>query len=225
MAQETSELWKKLLEERNTEIEYAFEIDGKWYGNTTEIEHSVESGLYDDFGFGNAYIATLTIKLYADNIGKKAKIQRFARLKNGTQATEWLPKGVYFANRRAEEDGYWTVEAVDALRKSEVIWMPDQSLVFPMPMVTAVNLFCKIMGVELDPRTKLNPNYTIDYPANDYTLRDELCFIAAAHGGNWIMTDAGKLRLVTMWDLPPETNYLVSERGYAITFGGDRILV
>lgn len=225
MAQTTSDLWKKLLDKRNTEIEYAFDIDGVWYDSAAEIDHSVDYGLYDDFSFGNACISTLNIKLYADNIGKKAKIQRFVRLKNGGEVTEWLPKGVFFANRRSEEDGYWTVEAVDALRKSEVIWMPEQSLVFPMRMTTAVNLFCEIMEVELDPRTILNANYTIDYPANDYTLRDELCFISAAHGGNWTMTDAGKLRLIPMWELPPETNYLVTERGYAITFGGDRILV
>ena len=71
----------------------------------------------------------------------------------------------------------------------------------------------------------LNANYTIDYPANDYTVRNELCFIAAAHGGNWIITDENKLYLVPLLSAPAETNYLVEEYGDAITFGGDRILV
>ena len=94
-----------------------------------------------------------------------------------------------------------------------------------MTMPDAVAEFCRIMDVTLDSRTALNANYTIDYPANDYTIRNELCFIAAAHGGNWIVTDEGKLYLVPILSAPPETNYLVEEYGDAITFGGDRILV
>jgi hypothetical protein len=43
--------------------------------------------------------------------------------------------------------------------------------------------------------------------------------------GAFIMTDEGKLRLVSILELPPETNYLIDEVGDAITFGGDRILV
>ena len=111
------------------------------------------------------------------------------------------------------------------MRKGDVVWVPEQSLEFPMTMPDAVDVFCETMGVELDSRTALNSNYTIDYPANDYTIRNELCYIAAAHGGNWIMTGPGKLLLVTFGGLPDETHYLVEEYGDAITFGGDRILV
>lgn len=89
----------------------------------------------------------------------------------------------------------------------------------------AVKEIAQIMQVQIDPRTRLNPEHTIDYPANDYTLRDELRFIAAAHGGNWIVTGEGKLLLVPLLSAPPETNYLVTEYGDPITFGGVRILV
>lgn len=132
---------------------------------------------------------------------------------------------MFFANRRSEEDGYWTIEAFDSMRKADVVWVPDQGLVFPLFAPAAVAEFIRIMGVELDARTVLNPSYTIDYPANEYTIRDELCFIAAAHGGNWIITETGKLLLVPLLSAPPETHYLVEEHGDAILFGGDRILV
>ena len=52
-----------------------------------------------------------------------------------------------------------------------------------------------------------------------------LRYIAAAHAGNWIMSDAGELRLIKINELPEETNYLIDEIGDWITFGGDRILV
>ena len=225
MAQATSELWKTLWRTPGTEREYGFDINGVWYGPEQEVSHSVNSGLYEKFGFGNATTASLTLSLFADSVPRGATIKRFIRLRNGNQVSEWLPKGVFFASRRSEDDGRWTVEAFDAMRKSEVIWDPDQSLNFPLSMPNAVKEFARIMGVEVDPRTQLNAAYTIDYPANDYTIRDELRFIAAAHAGNWVITDVGKLLLVPLLSIPEETNYLVTEHGDAITFGGVRILV
>jgi hypothetical protein len=43
--------------------------------------------------------------------------------------------------------------------------------------------------------------------------------------GSFIMTETGLLRLVSITELPEETNYLINNAGDAITFGGDRILV
>lgn len=225
MAQTTSGLWKELWRTPRTVREYAFDINGVWYGPKQEISHSVNSGLYEKFGVGNATIASLTLSLFADNIPRGATVKRFVRLRNGSRVSEWLPKGKFFISRRAEDEGRWTVNAFDAMKKSEVVWVPDQTLVFPLPMVNAVTEFARIMGVEIDARTQLNKSYTIDYPANDYTIRDELRFIAAAHGGNWVITDVGKLRLVPLISIPEETNYLVNENGDAITFGGVMILV
>ncbi len=225
MAQTTSSLWKSLRRTRGTKAEHLFDINSVTYGPEHEVEHSVDAGLYEKFGIGNAATAKLTLKLYTDNVPRAATIKRFIRLHNGSQVSEWLPKGVFFTNRRSEEDGQWTIEAFDAMRKAEWIWSPRQSLVFPLTAPNAVKEIAQIMQVEIDPRTQLNPACTIDYPANDYTLRDELRFIAAAHGGNWIVTDEGKLLLVPLLSAPPETNYLVTEYGDPITFGGVRILV
>jgi len=225
MAQETSALWKTLWRSSGTEREYGFDIDGVWYGPESEVEHNVTSSLYETFGIGNATTAQLSLSLYADEIPRGATIKRYIRLRNGDQISEWLPKGVFFTNRRAEDDGYWAIEAYDSMRKAEIVWAPDQSLTFPMTMPDAVKLFAQIMGVEIDSRTVLNSDYTIDYPANDYTIRNELCYIAAAHGGNFVITDAGKLRLIPLLSVPEETNYLVDEYGDSITFGGVKILV
>lgn len=225
MAQTTSELWKTLWGMRNTQIEYAFTINGTWYGDGDVVERKSDSALYEEHGIGNARIASLTIGLYAEDIPKGAEIKRFVRLVNGEQKSEWIPKGVFYANRRTEDDGYWQIEAFDGMRKASIVWEPDQSFEFPLSMPDAVAEFARIMGVSIDSRTVLNPSYTIDYPANDWTIRDELGFIAAAHGGNFVMSDVGELLLVPLISIPEATNYLVTERGGAITFGGVRILV
>lgn len=233
MAQTTSASWKALWRTPGTEREYRFEIAGKVYGPDVEVTHSVDSGLYEQFGIGNAATAKLTISLFADSIPRAATIKRYIRLRNGERVSEWLPKGVFFANRRSEEDGYWTVEAFDAMRKAERPWEPDQSLSFPLSMPEAVREFARLMGVEVDERTRLDPAYTIDYPTSDpdsdtgdyYSIRQVLQWIAAAHAGNWIVTGEGKLLLVPLLSFPEETSYLVTEYGSAITLGGVRLLV
>lgn len=233
MAQTTSALWKALWRTPGTTREYQFDIAGKIYGTDTETSHSVDSGLYEQFGIGNATMAKLTLSLFADNIPRAATIKRYIRLRNKEQVSEWLPKGVFFISHRSEEDGHWTIEAFDAMRKAEQPWETDQSLNFPLPMSQAVAEFVRIMQVELDPRTTINPTYTIDYPASDpdsetgdyYSIRQELQWIAAAHAGNWIVTGEGKLLLVPLLSIPPETNYLVTEYGDAITLGGVKLLV
>lgn len=233
MAQTTSALWQALRRTKGTTREYAFDINGVWYGPESETTHSVDSGLYEEFGIGNATTAKLTLSLFAKDIPRAAKIKRYIRLVNGPQVTEWLPKGVFFTNRRSVENGYWTVEAYDAMRKAETTWEPDRSLNFPLKMTDAVTEFARIMQVEIDPRTTINPAYTIDYPASDpdsdagdyYSIRQELQWIAAAHCGNWIVTGEGKLLLVPLFSIPDETHYLVTEYGDAITLGGVKILV
>mgnify|MGYP006973115509 CR=1 FL=1 len=225
MAQETSELWKTLWRMENTSREYAFDISGTWYGPESEVSHSVENSLYAEFSIGNATTAKLSLSLYAENIPFGAVIKRYVRLVNGNQTSEWIPKGIFFTSRRSMEDGLWNIEAFDSMRKAETVWKPDSGLVFPMTMEDTVELLAGLMGVEIDPRTSLDPSYTIESPGDTCTFRQILQWIGAAHGGNWIISDEGKLLLVPLISMPEETNYLIEERGDAITFGGDRILV
>lgn len=59
----------------------------------------------------------------------------------------------------------------------------------------------------------------------ELTMTDILEGVAVSNAGNWVMSDEGKLLLLRYGDIPPETHYLVTEYGDAITFGGVRILV
>lgn len=223
MGQQTSELWKELFRKRGTVREYAFDINGKWYGPEAEVNHSVESSLFESFGIGNAMSATLTLRLYADEIPRGAVIKRYVRLVNGFKSSEWLPKGVFFTNRRTLEDGLWTIEAYDAMLKADMTWTPH--VTFPCTMEDAARDIADTMDVELDERNVYR-GYTMNaYPEGEYMRRDALRDIAAAHCGNWHISDAGKLRLVPLISFPEGTNYLVTEHGDAILFGGVRILV
>lgn len=225
MAQQTSGLWKALLRDRNTRREYAFDIGGVWYGPEAETAHSVDGSLFDSFGIGSAMSATLSLELYTEEIPRGAVIKRYVRLTNGTQTSEWLQKGEFFTNRRTVEDGVWSIEAYDAMLKADITWTPRPGFAWPCTMEAAARDIAASMDVELDERNVYRP-YTMDaYPEGEYMRRDALRDIAAAHGGNWYINDAGKLRLVPLISFPPETSYLVTEHGDAILFGGTRILL
>ena len=204
-------------------------IAGTDYGEDAIVSLTTTGGLFADgtLSVGSAVSREIDLSLWniSTTIPKMAKLIPYYRISNGTQTSEWIQKGVYYIDTRSVDSGLLTIHGYDDMLKAEQIWTPDQSLEFPMPMTQAANIIADIMGVEIDARTVLNSAYTVDYPANDYTLRDVLRYIAAAHGGNWIMSDAGELWLVGLNTLPPETNYLCDEDGDWITFGGDRILV
>ena len=225
MAQATSELWKQLIRDRNTRREFKFEVNGRTYGDDAEVSHTVSGGLYESFGIGNASAASLTLVLEADDIPKGATVRRFVRLVLDDQATEWLPKGVFFANRRSEDDGLWTIEAFDALRKAAVPFIQEgYQEEWPQPATSVVATIARRMGVSIDPRTNLDPTVMVGYP-NDLTMQTILGHIAAAHFSNWVMSDAGELRLVPLLSVPAPTSLLVDEHGDYIAFGEVRLIV
>lgn len=226
--QTVSALYQKIMSGEHY-AERKINIAGTDYGEDTIVSLTTTGGLFADgtLSVGSAVSREINLSLWniSTTIPKMAKLIPYYRISNGTQTSEWIQKGVYYIDTRSIDSGLLTIHGYDDMLKAEQIWTPDQSLEFPMPMTQVVDIIANIMGVEIDARTVLNSSYTVDYPANDYTLRDVLRFIAAAHGGNWIMSDVGELWLVGLNDLPTETNYLCDEDGDWITFGGDRILV
>lgn len=206
------------------EMEYKVEIGGEAYAMDELMAVSITQPLFEKFSVGNACAAELTVEFIPHgSVPRMAKIVPYCR---ENDAVTWAKLGEFFLDERSRNGIVLKLTAYDAMLKAGLVWEPDQSLTFPMPMPDAVNIFCNLMGVELDSRTVLNSAYTIDYPANDYTVRDILRYIAAAHGGNWIITADGKLLLVPLFDgMPGETNYLITESGSSITFGDVRILV
>lgn len=226
--QTTSALYKQILANPQHYSEIKINIAGTDYPQERIVSIRTSGGLFSDgtLSVGGAVAGEIDLTLYKpDAIPKMAKLIPYYRLVAGEQVSEWIQKGVYYIDTREPNGDALVIHGFDDMLKSEQVWEPDQSLEFPMTMVQAVNIIAGIMGVTVDARTSLNSSYTIDYPANEYTLRDVLRYIAAANAGNWIMSDVGELRLIKINELPEETNYLIDEIGDWITFGGDRILV
>ena len=144
-----------------------------------------------------------------------------------TSTSEWLPKGTFYIDTRQTDkvSGALIIHGYDAMLKAEQMFLTETTEDdWPKPMDEVVEEIAKRMGVTVDSRTVISHTMMVGFPL-EYTMREILGYIAAAHCGNWIITDAGELRLIALNSIPPETSYLVDEDGYAITFGGVRIIV
>ena len=80
------------------------------------------------------------------------------------------------------------------------------------------------MGVSVDARTTawLTAGYLIELPTA-YTMRETLEHIAAAYGGNFVISAEGKLLFVPLcgMDEPSAFDYLADENGDALVFGSE----
>lgn len=201
--QTTSALYKQLLAAPMCKCEWRLDVGGVSYGAGDRFSMRLSSALFsgDAPAVGACVAGELTAELLPKaTIPRMAEVKVYVRLTDGTQASEWLPYGVYYIDTRESvpDSGTLTIHCYDAMLKAEQIFVTDGDTgAWPRTMTAVVASICTRMGVELDSRTELNSAYTVEYP-NDYTMREILGYIAAAHGGCWIMTPAGKLRLVTM---------------------------
>ena len=190
-------------------------------------------------GVGAALAGEVSISMVAPyNIPKRSSIRVFTMAVNSTSESEWIPQGVYFIDTRQQTHGdlgfdVLNIHGYDSMILSEVTYPSDSTHDYPLldrDMVQFIADHMKVdsqgHGVKVDPRTWdiMQAGYKFPLPIG-YSMREVLGMIAAAYAGNFIMTQTGELRLVTMFDLPPETRHLITEDGFKITFGGFYILV
>lgn len=144
--------------------------------------------------------------------------------------SEWIQQGVYFVDTREVIKSESNVDVLvlhgyDAMLKAEQMFV-SSTILGDSVDIDMVNEIARLMGVAVDERTTalMTMGYTIPLPTG-YTLREVLGYIASMYVGGFIITDVGKLRLVSVLEMPEETNYLINEEYDYITFGGYRILV
>lgn len=144
--------------------------------------------------------------------------------------SEWVPQGVYYIDTREvtkNEDGLdvLTIHGYDAMLKTEQMFQSTGIVgdSFDTQMVSEIAL---MIGTDVDSRTfaLMTGNYIIPLPVS-FTYREILGYIASMYFGTFIITEEGKLRLISLLELPQETSYLIDNIGNAITFGADRIKV
>ena len=232
--QTTSPLYQSILADPNHWYETQVVIDGVGtFGENDLFSVSTTHRIFNQTPeVGKAVAGEVNISMVKPEaeIPTMAVLRPQSRIVNATQQSEWLPQGVFFIDtRKSSKNGngldVLTIHGYDAMLKAEQPFV-SETITGDSVDVDMVDAIASIMGVEVDARTyaRMTKAYTVPLPTG-YSCREVLGYIASMYVGCFIMSDEGKLRLVSLLELPPETNYLIDELGYAITFGGDRILV
>lgn len=166
-----------------------------------------------------------------DEIPKMCPFRILVKARTETLWSVYVFKGTFYIDTREvshNSDGLdvMKIHGYDAMLKFEQMYPSDNSHDYPLLDTTMLQFMADSVGVSIDPRTLniMNRGYQFSLPAG-YTMREMLGYIASAYGGNFIISDEGKLLLVQLGGMREETYYLVDENGDAITFGGNRILV
>lgn len=145
--------------------------------------------------------------------------------------SEWLPQGVFYIDTRevtANNNGLdiLSLHGFDAMMKAEQPYSSNAT-VGDAPDTGYVQAIADAIGVEVDSRTwDIMRGYPIPFPLG-YSMREVLGYIASSYIGSFVITDEGKLRLVSLLGLPerPTKTLLSDEHGNTIIFGNDAILV
>ena len=238
----TSTLYNQLIASSNHRFQTKIIINSVDYGEDKILSATADYRVFTENQpvVGGCLAAELEVEMIAPSasIPRMAQVRPYVRVTDGTQTSEWLPQGIFYIDTRKtthNDDGLdiLTLHCYDAMLKAEADYSSSAGI-WPKSDINVVKEIAYKIGLQssasattgIDSRTitLMNKAYQIGLPVG-YSMRETLSYIAAMYAGNWIMTYDGKLRLVTLTELPDETFYLIDHQFNAITFGGDRILV
>ena len=205
---------------------YQVSVGGVMYGMDQLFSVRIQQPLFSRFSVGNTCSQELEL-VFQSGVTPEVMAEIVPYYRDPSEGVnDFTQIGVYYTDvKEIDDSGRMTILAYDSMLKTEQPFnTPGDVGQWPRTMDTVAQQIASAIGVELDARTVVSP-YTMQYP-NDYTMREVLGYIAAANGGNWIVTAQNQLLLVPLFSsMPPDTNYLVDQNGNAIVFGGVRILV
>ena len=221
--------WEKVWNS-GADVEFYAVIDGTRYEMNHFLKATAYRAAFSGLSIGQAASGQLSISFSPlKPIAKAAKIEFFVRLTNQKDiTTAWVKQGTYYIDRREldEELNILSVEAFDRMIFAEEAYFSSGTITgtWPKAAPSVVNDICTRLGISLDSRSRIDSALMVTAPVN-LTMRDVLRNIAAAHGGNFIITAENKLRLLPLEDLPDIT-LLGDEFGnFVADEFGNRILI
>lgn len=210
--------------------------DSGYLENKLFSVHTSIQMFHEDPTPGQAVAQEIELKMLtpAGDIPPMGVIVPYVRACNETDQSEWIQQGVFYIDTREISQNHSTFSTItlhgyDAMLMTEQDFTDSGRLNWSTGFVTdeaMVQEIANLIGVTVDPRTwdVMGDNYQIPLPMS-YSLREILGYIAGMYAGCFIMTDIGQLRLVSILEIPEETNLLIDQIGDYIVFGEDRIIV
>lgn len=197
--------WAALLAAPH-KVEYKLNINGVDYlSENLKGNPVISKPLLDKPAIGRVCSATMKAVIRpipGETIPKAARVYAFCRLvsPDGKTFTDWVKQGCFYVSSRTGKTNI-TLSMRDDMVKAGQTYFDKTALTdWPKQQATVVEDIARIMGVEVDSRSVFSTgsSYRINYVEGDTLISEILSYIAASNGGNWIMTEEGRLRLVPL---------------------------
>ena len=146
-------------------------------------------------------------------IPKGAFLELQIRLNKGSQVTDWVSLGVFKIHQRFKyPDGWIKLSCRDRMQMANQSFLTDDPVEedsWPKPMRQVVEESAERLGLTLDPRSHIQEgdSWMVPTPVG-LSIRAVWSSIAAAHGGNFIITPKQTLLLAIPKAQTGDTSYL-----------------
>lgn len=213
----TSALYNSIFADENHVVEWKITVNGTAYekdkiaasaggDSRPKLKRSLLPG--SDPTIGGCVAATFSCAIFeaSSAVPRMATVVPAYRLVLGSSVSEWVTLGTFFIDTRQ----------VDKATGALILTCYDKMLVadgaggatyadltgfdeWPQSQSAVVAEIASIMGISVDGRTSIGSGdgYKVEYP-NDLSMREVLQKIGVANAGNWTITPANSLRLVSL---------------------------
>lgn len=175
-----------------------------YYSDNMQSRPIITKPLLDEPTIGRVCSATMTVAIRPienTTIPKAARVLAYCRLtsQDGSITTDWKLIGKFNISSRSGTK-ILTLKCRDDMIKAGQTYLDkaDPTLNWPVQQSVVVNDIARIMGVSLDDRTVIHTgtDYRAQSPGTEALISEVLSYIGVCNGGNWIITEEGKLRLI-----------------------------
>lgn len=228
--QTTSALYRQLINDSTAVFEIKCAIGITEYTQTSILSMSTSGTCYSSNmpTIGGVLSKEIDITvLNPSQMPRTAQIRPYIRLTNGVDTSEWVSKGVFYVDTRQRDVVSNTVQihGYDSIIRTEKYLYrclpPDYQQSFSWSSTDTMAAIANYLGVTIDSRSNIVQCQIYDPQAETSEghgmkmeelimtpMRTVAGWIAAASGGNWIITDDGKLRLLPCMPQNPDTQYI-----------------
>lgn len=186
--------------------EYKLTINGvDYYSDDMQGNPIITRPLLDKPAIGRVCSATMTVTIRpvaGVDIPKAAAVSAYVRLvsKDGLTTTAWVSIGKFNISSRSGKTNIALTLRDDMIKAGQTYLDKTSISNWPVQQSAVVDDIAAIMGVTVDSRTvlKTGSSYRANIPDSDMLISEVLSYIAVCNGGNWIITEEGKLRLIPL---------------------------